>query len=90
MVNRPSGKRNIALDKNMEWDEVEQAWHKAEKETIVIEVRGEDPQGRIRSEEERLAEERRKLEEEQKRLVEEAHRLEEEKRKFEVRFYLFS
>jgi len=75
----------LALDRNMEWDEVEQVWRKAEKETIVIEVKGQDPVEKLRSEEERLHEERRKLEEKQKRLIEEAERLEEEKRKFEVR-----
>jgi uncharacterized protein YhaN len=68
----------------MEWDEVEQVWRKAEKETIVIEVKGQSPVEKLRSEEERLQEERRKLEETQKRLLEDALRLEEEKRKFEV------
>jgi len=60
-------------------------WENVGRETLVIEVKGEDPIARIRSEEEKLQEERRKLEEEQQRLMHEANRLEEEKRKFEVR-----
>jgi hypothetical protein len=90
----------LALDRNMEWDEVEQVWHSAEKESLIIEIKGEndsssakvgqaqqkDQQQQIQTQQEiaRLAEERRKLEQEQKRLQEEANRLETEKRKFEV------
>lgn len=87
-----------ALDRNMEWDEVEQVWHSAEKESLIIEIKGEQTpktvvpqqkqhqQQNIYTEQEliRLAEERKKLEQEQKRLQEEANKLEEEKRIFEV------
>jgi uncharacterized protein YlxW (UPF0749 family) len=71
----------MALDGGMEWDEVEQVWRSAERETIVIEVKGLDPS--LRSEEQRLVEERRKLQESQRRLLEEAIKLDEEKRRFE-------
>jgi len=76
----------VTLDRNMEWDEVEQVWHTAaaQKESLIIEIKGEDPAEQIRNEELRLSHERRKLEEEQRRLAEEAQRFEEEKLKFEV------
>lgn len=72
----------------MEWDEVEQVWRSAaaQKESLIIEIKGEDPVDQIRNEEIRLSIERRKLEEEQQKLIQEAQRLEAERLQFEVRF----
>ncbi|XP_021948279.2 uncharacterized protein LOC110845998 [Folsomia candida] len=84
---------SMHLDQGMAWDEVEQVWRSAERETILIEVKGgsstsssggcNGDKNVISDEQRLLAEERRKLEETQRRLLEEALKLEEEKRRFQ-------
>ena len=86
----------IPLDRHIEWNEVEETWKEAEKERLVIQIRGDEESttktasviSSVRLsdtlEEKRLLEERKKLLEDQRRLLEEAVKFEEEKRQFEV------